>query len=225
MKNTGGRYQMYLTRGVFGQCVTTNWIPLLVALAVVVTVMLPLVAPAGTGTLIAVGVQLVIAPALPLKDTDPCMAPKLVPVMVMGAAIAPLVDETLLISGAGAAGAGAAGGGGAGAGAATVPVTLTFCGESAALSVIISVPLPILLVAAPAGGAIVTVIVQDPFGAKVSGVAGKVPGGVPQVFVGAVAKKLVASVEVSSILVMVSGAFPTLVNVTVCGCVCPAAIE
>jgi hypothetical protein len=56
-----------------------------------VTTTLPVVAPLGTGTLMLVALQLVGAAVVPLNVTPlaPCVAPKLVPVMVMAAPTPP----------------------------------------------------------------------------------------------------------------------------------------
>ena len=58
-----------------------------------VTTTLPVVAPAGTGTVMLVGLQLVAVPAeTPLKVTvlDPCVVPKFVPVMVIDVPTGPV---------------------------------------------------------------------------------------------------------------------------------------
>jgi hypothetical protein len=60
-----------------------------------VTMMLPVVAPVGTGTTMVVALQLVGVAATPLNVTvlDPCVAPKFVPLMVTGVPAGP--DDTL----------------------------------------------------------------------------------------------------------------------------------
>jgi len=71
--------------------VTVKADPLLATLNTVTTT-LPVVAPAGTGTVMLVELQLVAVPAeTPLKVTvlDPCVVPKFVPVMVIGVPTGP----------------------------------------------------------------------------------------------------------------------------------------
>jgi hypothetical protein len=63
------------------------------------TTTLPLVAPAGTGTTMLVALQLVGVPAVPLKATVPCVAPKFVPVIVTGVPAAAELGLRLLIAG------------------------------------------------------------------------------------------------------------------------------
>ena len=60
-----------------------------------------MVAPAGTGAVMLVALQLVGVAAVPLKVTVlvPCVAPKFVPVMVTGAATAPAFGLRLVIFG------------------------------------------------------------------------------------------------------------------------------
>jgi len=67
-----------------------------------VTTTFPVVAPAGTGVTIAVGLQLVGVAAVPLKVTVlvPCVAPKLVPVIVTDVPIGPEVGDKLVMLGA-----------------------------------------------------------------------------------------------------------------------------
>jgi hypothetical protein len=69
---------------------TVNSKPLL-ATPPTVTMMFPLVAPAGTGAVMLVALQAVGGARVPLKVTVlvPCVAPKFVPVMVMGEPTAP----------------------------------------------------------------------------------------------------------------------------------------
>jgi hypothetical protein len=80
--------------------VTVNVTPLL-AKPPTVTTTLPVVAPAGTGAVMLVALQLVGVAAVPLKVTVlvPCVAPKFVPVMVTGAATAPAFGLRLVIFG------------------------------------------------------------------------------------------------------------------------------
>jgi hypothetical protein len=71
--------------------VTVKADPLLATLNTVTTTF-PVVAPAGTGTVMLVELQLVAVPAeTPLKVTvlDPCVVPKFVPVMVIGVPTGP----------------------------------------------------------------------------------------------------------------------------------------
>src|SRR5262245_66671367 len=79
---------------------TVNALPLL-ATPPTVTTTLPVVAPAGTGTAMLVADQLVGAAVVPLKVTVlvPCVAPKLVPVIVTDAPTAPLVGLRVVIVG------------------------------------------------------------------------------------------------------------------------------
>jgi hypothetical protein len=67
-----------------------------------VTTMLPVVAPVGTGATIDVVPQLVGVEVVPLNFTvlEPCVVPKLSPVIVTDAPTAPVVGDTLLIDGA-----------------------------------------------------------------------------------------------------------------------------
>jgi hypothetical protein len=76
---------------------TVKLMPLL-ARPPTVTTMLPVVAPAGTGTTMLVADQLVGAAAIPLNVTVlvPCVAPKFVPVSVTDVPIAPLVGALLV---------------------------------------------------------------------------------------------------------------------------------
>jgi len=95
---------------IFGAgVVTVNATPLL-AVPPTVTTTLPVVAPDGTSTTMLVAVQLVGAPAVPLKLTVlvPCVAPKFVPVIVTGVPIGPLVTLSPAILGAGEFGSGPA---------------------------------------------------------------------------------------------------------------------
>src|SRR5438445_4420634 len=81
---------------------TVNATPLL-ATPLTVTTTLPVVAPAGTGTTMLVADQLVGVAVVPLNFTVlvPCVAPKLVPVMVMDAPTAPLVGASEVMLGVG----------------------------------------------------------------------------------------------------------------------------
>lgn len=74
--------------------ITVNVMPLL-DLPPTVTTALPEVAPAGTGTTMLVALQFVGVARVPLNVTvlDPCVAPKLVPLMVTGVPTGP--DATL----------------------------------------------------------------------------------------------------------------------------------
>ena len=80
---------------------TVKLTPLL-ALPLTVTTTFPVVAEAGTGTLIEVAAQLVGLPETPLKVTVllPWLEPKLVPVIVTEVPAAPEVGDKLLIVGA-----------------------------------------------------------------------------------------------------------------------------
>jgi len=64
---------------------------------------LPVLAPEGTGTLIAVSLQLVGVAAVPLNATVlvPCVAPKFVPVMVTEVPTIPEVGARLVMAGGG----------------------------------------------------------------------------------------------------------------------------
>src|SRR5580693_5535273 len=66
-----------------------------------VTTMLPVVAPAGTGATMVVADQLVGVAGVPLKARvlAPCVAPKLVPVIVTEAPTGPLVGARLVTLG------------------------------------------------------------------------------------------------------------------------------
>src|SRR5580765_7195335 len=77
---------------------TVNVAPLLAA-PPSVTVTLPVVAPAGTGTVMLVADQDVGVALAPLNDTElaPCVAPKFVPVIVTDAVTAPLVGDSEVI--------------------------------------------------------------------------------------------------------------------------------
>src|SRR5262245_51080873 len=77
---------------------TVNAEPLL-ATPPTVTVTLPVVAPAGTGTTMLVADQLVGVAVVPLNRTvlEPCVAPKFVPVMMIEAPTAPLVGFSEVI--------------------------------------------------------------------------------------------------------------------------------
>src|SRR5262245_17682592 len=79
---------------------TVNALPLL-ATPPSVTTTLPVVAPAGTVAAMLVADQLVVAAVVPLKVTVlvPCVAPKLVPVIVTAAPTAPLVGLRVVIVG------------------------------------------------------------------------------------------------------------------------------
>jgi hypothetical protein len=80
-----------------GETVTVKFTPLL-ATPPTVTVTLPVAAPAGTGATMLVADQLVGVAVVPLNRTvlAPCVAPKLVPVMVTDVATGPLVGERLV---------------------------------------------------------------------------------------------------------------------------------
>ena len=60
----------------------------------------PELAPAGTGTVIEVALQLVGEATAPLKLTVPCVVPKFIPVIVTDVPTCPAVGEILLITGA-----------------------------------------------------------------------------------------------------------------------------
>src|SRR5437870_11937104 len=81
---------------------TVNAAPLL-ATPLTVTTTLPVVAPAGTGATMLVADQLVGVAVVPLNFTVlvPCVAPKLVPVIVMDTPTAPLVGASDVMVGAG----------------------------------------------------------------------------------------------------------------------------
>src|SRR5438445_8225287 len=81
---------------------TVNVTPLL-ATPLTVTTTLPVVAPAGTGTTMLVADQLVGVAVVPLNFTVlvPCVAPKLVPVIVIEAPTAPLVGASDVMLGVG----------------------------------------------------------------------------------------------------------------------------
>ncbi len=68
-----------------------------------VTTMLPVVAAEGTAAMIEVALQLEIVAALPLNVTvlEPCVAPKLAPVIVTDIPTGPEAGDTLLIDGVG----------------------------------------------------------------------------------------------------------------------------
>jgi hypothetical protein len=85
---------------IVGGTVTVNEEPLL-ARPPTVTTTLPVVAPLGTGTAMLVADQLVGVAVVPLKVTvlAPCVAPKLVPVMVTDVPTGPLVGERFVIVG------------------------------------------------------------------------------------------------------------------------------
>lgn len=81
--------------------VTVKATPLL-AMLLTVTTTLPVVAPAGTGTVMLVALQLVGVAAVPLNVTVlvPCVAPKLAPVIVTDVPTGPEVGFRLLMLGA-----------------------------------------------------------------------------------------------------------------------------
>lgn len=81
-----------------GGVVTVNGTPL-PAWPPTVTTTLPVFAPIGTGTTMLVALQLVGAAEVPLKVTVlvPCVAPKLVPVMVTDVPMRPEVGLRLEI--------------------------------------------------------------------------------------------------------------------------------
>lgn len=79
---------------------TTKLNPLL-ATPPTVTTMFPVVAPAGTGTVIELVPQVVGAAAIPLKDTVlvPWLEPKLFPLIVTELLLAPLTGDRLVMLG------------------------------------------------------------------------------------------------------------------------------
>lgn len=77
---------------------TVKFVPLL-ATPPAVTTTFPCVAPAGTGTRMDVGFQLVGVAATPLNVTVPCDVPKLRPEMVNGVPTKPEVADRLAIVG------------------------------------------------------------------------------------------------------------------------------
>jgi hypothetical protein len=83
-----------------GACDTVKGTPLL-ATPPTVTTTFPEVAPAGTGTVMLVVLQLVGVPAVPLKVTVlvPCGAPKFVPLIVTGSPGDPAFDDKFAIVG------------------------------------------------------------------------------------------------------------------------------
>ena len=83
-----------------GGTVTVNVTPLL-AIPPTVTTTLPVVAPAGTGTVMLEALQLVGVAVVPLNVTVlvPCEAPKFAPVMVTEVPTGPAVGLTLVIVG------------------------------------------------------------------------------------------------------------------------------
>ena len=85
---------------IAGGTVTVNGEALL-AKPPIVTTTLPVVAPAGTGTTTLVSAQLVGVAAVPLNVTVlvPCVAPKVVPVIVTAVPIGPLVGASDVIAG------------------------------------------------------------------------------------------------------------------------------
>jgi len=85
-----------------GGPVTMKLTPLL-AWPPTVTTTLPVVAPVGTGAVMLVLVQFVGVASVPLKRTAlvPCVAPKLVPVMITEVPTAPEVGESVVMLGAG----------------------------------------------------------------------------------------------------------------------------
>jgi len=91
-----------VTTGAVVSGTTVKLTPLL-ATPPTVTTTLPVVAPAGTGTLMLVALQLVGVALVPLKVTVlvPCVAPKYAPVMVTGVPAAPDVGLRLVMLGGG----------------------------------------------------------------------------------------------------------------------------
>jgi hypothetical protein len=87
---------------ILGAATTVKLLPLL-ATPETVTTMLPVVAPVGTVATMLVALQFVAVAAVPLNLTvlDPWLAPKLVPVMVTEAPIAPEVGDRLVMLGVG----------------------------------------------------------------------------------------------------------------------------
>ncbi len=86
---------------IAGAVVTVKLTPLL-ARPPTVTTTFPVAAPKGTGATIFVAAQLVAVAAVPLKVTVlvPCVAPKLVPVIVTDVPTGPEVGDKLVIAGA-----------------------------------------------------------------------------------------------------------------------------
>ena len=85
-----------------GGPVTMKATPLLAAPPAITTT-LPVVAPAGTGTMIVVELQFVVVAGVPLNVTVPVpfVAPKFAPVMVTGAVIGPEGGLRLVMLGTG----------------------------------------------------------------------------------------------------------------------------
>ena len=86
---------------MLGAATTVKFTPLLFT-PLALTTTLPVVAPLGTGATIEVALQLVGVAEVPLKLTVPvpCVAPKLVPVIVTDPPTAPLVGDRLVMLGA-----------------------------------------------------------------------------------------------------------------------------
>jgi len=87
-----------------GGRVTIKFTPLLATPPIVITTF-PVEAPFGTGTIMLVALQLVGAPAVPLKVSvlTPCVAPKFAPLMVTDVPIAPDAGFRLVMLGDGGA--------------------------------------------------------------------------------------------------------------------------
>ena len=85
---------------IAGGFTTVNCTALLVVAATMID-KLPLLAPAGTGTVIEVALQLVGIACVPLNVTElvPCDAPKFAPVIVMEAPGTPLLAERFVMRG------------------------------------------------------------------------------------------------------------------------------
>ena len=84
---------------MFGGGITVNVIPLL-AIPLAVTVMGPVVAPAGAWAVIDVLVQvLIVVAAAPLKLTEPCAVPKFVPAIVTAVPTPPEAGDRLVMLG------------------------------------------------------------------------------------------------------------------------------
>lgn len=87
---------------IAGVAITVKLVPLLLA-PLAFTTMLPVVAPAGTGTLMLVALHVCGVPTVPLKVTLPlpCVAPKFVPVIVTSVPTVPDEGERLVMAGLG----------------------------------------------------------------------------------------------------------------------------
>jgi hypothetical protein len=89
-----------LTLVILGVGITVKVTPLLI-MPPTVTTMGPVVAPTGTVTIMLVELQFDTAAVAPLKATEllPCVAPKFVPVIVIGTPTAPVVWLKLVMLG------------------------------------------------------------------------------------------------------------------------------